>query len=65
VKKWNMIVDVARCENCHNCTLALKDEFVGNTFPGYSAPQPRHGHEWIRIERHSKWRMPDADLAEV
>lgn len=49
--KWNMIVDVARCENCHNCTLSVKDEHVDNDFPGYAAPQPRHGHEWIKITR--------------
>jgi len=46
-----MIVDVARCENCHNCTLSVRDEHVDNDFPGYAAPQPRHGHEWIRITR--------------
>ena len=51
MNKWNMIVDVARCENCHNCTLSVKDEHVDNDFPGYAAPQPRHGHEWIRINR--------------
>ncbi|WP_424192005.1 4Fe-4S dicluster domain-containing protein [Ampullimonas aquatilis] len=51
MNKWNLIIDVARCENCHNCTLALKDEFESNEFPGYSMPQPRHGHQWIRIER--------------
>jgi len=51
MNKWNLIVDVARCENCHNCTLAVKDEFEDNEFPGYSKPQPRHGHEWIRIDR--------------
>lgn len=51
MSKWNLIVDVARCENCHNCTLAVKDEYEANDFPGYSKPQPRHGHAWIRIER--------------
>ncbi len=61
--KWNMIVDVARCENCHNCTLALKDEFVGNAFPGYSAPQPRHGHHWIRIDRHVRGEGTMVDVA--
>lgn len=49
--KWNMIVDVARCENCHNCTLSVKDEHIGNDFPEYAAPQPSHGHEWIKISR--------------
>ena len=49
--KWNMVVDVALCENCHNCTLSIKDEYIGNSFPGYAAPQPRHGHDWIKITR--------------
>jgi Fe-S-cluster-containing dehydrogenase component len=63
MSKWNMIIDVARCENCHNCTLALKDEFVGNAFPGFSAPQPRHGHEWIRIKRHVRGAGTMVDVA--
>jgi Fe-S-cluster-containing dehydrogenase component len=25
MKKWRMIIDVARCEDCNNCTLACKD----------------------------------------
>ncbi|WP_029134113.1 4Fe-4S dicluster domain-containing protein [Sedimenticola selenatireducens] len=51
MKKWNLIIDVEKCENCNNCFLSTKDEHVGNDFPGYAAPQPLHGHEWIRIER--------------
>ena len=38
--KWNLIIDVARCDNCRVCFLAVKDEYVGNDFPGYSAAQP-------------------------
>lgn len=49
--QWNLIIDVARCENCNNCVLANKDEFVGNDFPGYSAAQPLHGPGTLRIER--------------
>ena len=30
MNKWCMIVDVARCVNCQNCTMATKDEYVGN-----------------------------------
>ena len=51
MKKWNLIVDIAKCENCHNCTLANKDEFVGNSFPGYAEEQPIHNSDWIKIER--------------
>lgn len=49
--KWNMIVDVALCENCQNCVLSNKDEHVDQAFPGYAAPMPKHGADWIRITR--------------
>jgi Fe-S-cluster-containing dehydrogenase component len=49
--KWNLIIDVPKCENCHNCTLSVKDEYVGNSFPGYSEAMPLHGADWIKISR--------------
>ena len=63
MKKWNLIVDVARCNNCNNCTLATKDEHVGNDFPGYAAAQPAHGHHWIKIERKVRGATPMVDAA--
>lgn len=61
--KWNLIIDVATCENCHNCTLSVKDEHCGNDFPGYAAPQPEHGHEWIKIHRRVRGSAPIVDVA--
>ena len=49
--RWNLIIDIERCENCNNCVLANKDEFVGNEFPGYSAPQELHGDGTIKVHR--------------
>ena len=63
MSKWNLIVDVALCENCHNCTLAAKDEHIGNAFPGYAAPQPKHGHDWIKIERRVRGEGSMVDAA--
>jgi Fe-S-cluster-containing dehydrogenase component len=63
MSKWNLIVDVAKCENCNNCALATKDEHVGNDFPGYAAPQPLHGHDWIRIQRKVRGATPLVDVA--
>jgi len=60
--KWNMIIDVAKCENCRNCFLAAKDEHVGNDFPGYAAPQPLHGHQWIDIRQHERGKFPILDV---
>ena len=40
MKKWNLIVDVAKCTNCNCCTLANQDEHVGNEFIGWLHFQP-------------------------
>jgi Fe-S-cluster-containing dehydrogenase component len=61
--KWNLIVDVAKCTNCNLCTLANQDEHVGNEFPGYSAPMPRHGHRWIDIRSKERGSGPSVDVA--
>ena len=63
--KWNMIIDVAECTNCNLCTLAAMDEYVGNDFPGYSAPMPRHGHKWIDIQQKERGQVPMVDVAYV
>ena len=57
-KKWNLIVDVARCDNCRVCFLAVKDEYTGNDFPGYSAAQPAQGHNWLDIRRKERGTYP-------
>lgn len=51
MKKWHMIIDVERCEDCNSCFMACKDEHCGNSFPPYTGAQPRHGHRWINLFR--------------
>ncbi|MCP4181868.1 MAG: oxidoreductase [Hyphomicrobiales bacterium] len=65
MKKWNLIIDIAECTNCNNCFLACKDEYVGNNFDGYSAPQPLHGHKWINILANERGQFPIMDIAYV
>jgi len=65
MKKWNMIIDVAECTNCNLCTLATMDEYVGNEWPGYSAPMPKHGHKWINILQKERGQVPMIDIAYV
>jgi Fe-S-cluster-containing dehydrogenase component len=65
MKKWTMIIDVAECTNCRNCTLATMDEYVGNDWPGYSAPMPKHGHHWIDIRQKERGQHPMIDVAFV
>ncbi len=65
MSKWNMIIDVAECTNCQLCALAAMDEYVGNEWPGYAAPMPRHGHKWINILQKERGQVPTIDVAYV
>jgi Fe-S-cluster-containing dehydrogenase component len=61
--KWNLIIDVVKCEDCNNCFLACKDEHVDNDWPGYAISQPRHGHRWLNIMRKERGQYPIIDVA--
>jgi Fe-S-cluster-containing dehydrogenase component len=63
MKKWNLIIDVEKCEDCNNCFLSCKDEHVDNDWPGYAVSQPRHGHRWINILRKERGQFPLVDVA--
>jgi Fe-S-cluster-containing dehydrogenase component len=56
--KWNLIVHVGRCENCHNCVLAARDEHVGHDIPDYAGPAATSGEAPIRILRRVQGRAP-------
>ncbi|MEM7280219.1 MAG: 4Fe-4S dicluster domain-containing protein [Pseudomonadota bacterium] len=61
--RWNLIIDVERCEGCNNCALSAKDEHIGNTFPGYSAPAPEKGADLITVTRRVRGEAPVLDAA--
>ena len=63
--KWNLIIDVAKCEDCNNCFLACKDEHVDNDFLPYSVAQPKHGHRWIDILTRERGKYPHIDVASL
>jgi len=65
MEKWNLIIDIAKCEDCNNCFLACKDEHVDNDFPPYSVAQPKHGHRWINISTKERGQFPDIDVANL
>ncbi|MEZ5785629.1 MAG: 4Fe-4S dicluster domain-containing protein [Xanthobacteraceae bacterium] len=65
MKKWTLIIDVDGCTNCQNCALATMDEYIGNDFPGYAAPMPKHGHRWIDIQQKERGQWPMIDIAFV
>ena len=70
MQKWNLIVDVALCHNCNNCALAVRDEYVGNAFPGYSRPQGAqdepvlHPNRRVPVDVHVVTVYPDEVLGD-
>ena len=65
MKKWALIIDVDRCTNCQNCVLATHDEHIGNEYPGYVAPMPPAGAQWIRVERCTRGNDSMVDVSYV
>jgi Fe-S-cluster-containing dehydrogenase component len=65
MKKWALIIDVERCTNCQNCVLATRDEHTGNDHPGYAAPMPSSGSDWISIERRTRGNDSMVDVTYV
>jgi Fe-S-cluster-containing dehydrogenase component len=43
-------VDVAKCNGCHNCQIACKDEHSENSWLPYAEAQPMTGQFWCRVE---------------
>jgi Fe-S-cluster-containing dehydrogenase component len=65
MKRWNLVIDIAQCEECNNCFLSCKDEFVGNDFLPHSIAQPRHGHRWVNILTKERGQFPKIDVANL
>lgn len=65
MEKWNLIVDVEKCENCNNCFLSTIDEYTDNEFPGYSKPIPLHGFYFFDILKKERGQAPMVDVAYV
>ncbi len=56
--RYGLVVDVTRCNGCYNCFIACKDEYCEIAHPGYSAPQPMTGQDWMRILHKERGRYP-------
>jgi len=65
MKRYGMVVDVAKCTGCYACFLACKDENCGEEFPGYSAGQPMTGHYWINLVEVERGTFPKVKLSHI
>ena len=63
--KYGMVIDVNKCNGCHNCFLSCRDEYAGNDYPSYSAAQPLHGQYWMQIGEKERGTYPKVKLSYI
>ena len=58
-----LISDTSKCNGCHNCQIACKDEHCGNDWSPTAKPQPLTGQFWCRIEDQVRGQVPKVKVA--
>jgi Fe-S-cluster-containing dehydrogenase component len=52
------VVDEGKCNGCHNCQIACKDEHCENDWSPYAKPQPNTGQFWIKVDEKTHGQTP-------
>lgn len=52
------VFDASRCNGCHGCQIACKDEHCDNTWLPYAKPQPETGHFWCKLDETTHGQVP-------
>lgn len=60
--RLGILIDVTKCSGCHNCFLACRDEYFGNDYSPYSAPQPLDGQFWMQVKEIERGSYPRPKL---
>jgi tetrathionate reductase subunit B len=57
------VIDVKKCNGCHTCQVACKDEHVGNDWTPIAKPQPETGQFWVKLEQEVRGTVPKVKVA--
>jgi tetrathionate reductase subunit B len=57
------IYDAAKCNGCHSCQVACKDEHTGNDWMPYARPQPIAGHFWYKLNEVVRGSVPKVKVS--
>ena len=57
------VIDVARCNGCHNCQIVCKDEHVTNDWSPIAKPQPDIGQFWLELTETVRGTVPKVKVA--
>jgi Fe-S-cluster-containing dehydrogenase component len=64
-KKWNLIIDIEKGVDFINAVLSSKDEYVGNDYPGYSAPLAAESADIVTLECKTRGSAPIVDACNI
>ena len=57
------VIDIAKCNGCHNCQIVCKDEHVGNDWTPIAKPQPDIGQFWLELTERVRGTVPKVKVA--
>ena len=57
------VIDIAKCNGCHNCQIVCKDEHVVNDWTPIAKPQPDIGQFWIELTERVRGTVPKVKVA--
>ena len=63
--RFGIAIDINRCVGCYNCFLTCRDEYAGNDYPGYSAPQPMSGMNWMKVTEIERGQYPHVKVDHI
>jgi tetrathionate reductase subunit B len=58
-----LIIDITKCNGCHNCQVACKDEHVGNDWSPIARPQPLAGQFWTKVTDKVRGSVPKVKVS--
>jgi tetrathionate reductase subunit B len=58
-----MVIDITKCNGCHNCQIACKDEHCGNDWSPIAKPQPLAGQFWHKVNDKVRGQVPKVKVA--
>jgi len=58
-----LVIDITKCNGCHNCQIACKDEHVGNDWSPIARPQPLTGQFWTQVVDIVRGTVPKVKVA--
>ena len=56
------VIDVKKCNGCHTCQVACKDEHVGNDWTPIAKPQPDTGQFWNKVINLERGTVPKVQV---